>query len=61
MRISDEEAENLGLLGRSLKAGRRIRRGKEERREVVAGTPYGGAKMGEHGEPNVSESGAEQE
>jgi hypothetical protein len=54
MRISDEEAENLGLLGRSLKAGRRIRKGKEERREA-------GAKMGEDGEPNVSESGAEQE
>jgi len=67
MRISDEEAEKLGLLGRSLKAGRRIRKGNEERREVVAGTPAvrhpaddGGAKRGEDGEPNVSESGAEQ-
>lgn len=54
MRISDDEAENLGRLGKSLKAGRRIRRGTEGRREV-------GAKRGEDGEPNVSESGAEQE
>lgn len=61
MRISDEEAENLGLLGRSLKAGRRIRRGKEQRREAGAGTPYDGATMGEDGDANVSESGAEEE
>ena len=54
MRISDDEAESLGRLGRSLKAERRIRRGTEGRREV-------GAKKGEDGEPNVSESAAEQE
>jgi hypothetical protein len=36
MRINDEEAENLGRLGRSLKAGRRKDVRNEERREVGA-------------------------